>query len=166
MTNNPVSAGDCRRAMALISHHAVGDQAGITAIIDEAENADRATQLFIALLDAYRAIVPLLRTDSSITAMGQCIDITADAGADEQPDWVRAAATVIAAHRDNKPNRLFDAVEEIHQAHGGSGLLFQGVSDIYFHLMPELRAPAGLDALARWTVVLAGQEGSGQEEDE
>jgi hypothetical protein len=37
------------------------------------------------------------------------------------------------------------------------------VQDIYFHLLPELRAPARMDALARWTVQLAGQEDEGQE---
>jgi len=150
-------AADYRRATALIRHHAIGDQAGITAILDEAEADDRGTQLLIALLGTFSFIQPLLRTDAAITAIRQCIDLTATA--DDQPDWVRCAAAAIAAYADQDRDRLGDAIDEILDAGRGAGVLFQGISDIYFHLMPELRAPAGLHALDRWTMRLATEEG-------
>lgn len=155
---NPMNdASDYRRATALIRHHAIGDQAGITAILDEATTEDRGTQLLVALLGVFSFITPLLRTEPARTAIRECIDLTADA--DDQPQWVRAAASAIAAHADDDKQRLGDAIDEVLDEGRGGGPLFQGISDIYFHLMPELRAPAGLHALARWTAGLAAAEG-------
>lgn len=153
MNNN----ADYRRATALIRHHGIGDQEGITAILEEAEAHDRGTQLFVALLGIYSFVESVLRTEASQVAVRQCIDLTTDA--DDQPYWVRAAASAIAAHADDDKDRLCDVIDEVLAEGRGAGVLFQGVSDIWYHLMPELRAPAGLHALTRWTEGLAGAEG-------
>jgi hypothetical protein len=57
---------DCRRAAALVIHHARGDVDGINAILQEAAEADRVTQLFIAVLDLYQTLLPELRTQVAI----------------------------------------------------------------------------------------------------
>jgi hypothetical protein len=156
------NTADYRRATALIRHHAVGDQEGITAILVEGEAEDRGTQLLVALLGIFAFIQPLLRTDTARTAMRQCIDLTADA--DDQPYWVRAAASAIAAYADDDKQRLGDAIDSVLAEGRGAGVLFQGVSDIWFNLMPELRAPAGLHALTRWATGLAAVEGEEEQQ--
>lgn len=153
MTDN----ADYRRATALIRHHAIGDQAGITAILKESTAEDRGTQLLQALLGVFAIIQPLLRTEPARTAIRECIDITADDH--DQPDWVRAAAAAIAAHADEDNTRLAEIVADFLDTGRGGGPLFEGIASIHFHLMPELRAPAGLQALSRWTARLARAEG-------
>ena len=156
------NTADYRRATALIRHHAVGDQAGITAVLEEAETEDRGTELLVALLGIFAFIEPLLRTDTARTAIRQCIDITADA--DDQPYWVRAAASAIAAYADDDKQRLGDVIDEVLAEGRGAGVLFQGIADIWFNLMPELRAPAGLHALTRWATGLAVVEGDEEQQ--
>ncbi|MDZ7883303.1 MAG: hypothetical protein U5N53_10515 [Mycobacterium sp.] len=104
----------------------------------------------------------MLRTEPAIAAIRQCIDLTADA--DDQPDWVRAAANAIAAHADEDNTRLAQVVDDFLDDGRGDGPLFQGIADIHFHLMPELRAPAGLHALTRWTARLARAEGEEEQQ--
>ncbi|HWL99087.1 MAG TPA: hypothetical protein VNP20_17220 [Nocardioidaceae bacterium] len=60
---------DYRRAAALIIHFGRDDGAGVNAVLDEANEADRATELVVALLMTYNSIVPEVRTDLGMKLM-------------------------------------------------------------------------------------------------
>lgn len=69
---NP-AAGDCRRAAALVAHHGNNNVDGINAVLQEAAEADRVTQLFLAILDLYQTIVPALYTKLGMQALSQTV---------------------------------------------------------------------------------------------
>jgi hypothetical protein len=60
---------DCRRAAALVVHHARADIAGINYILQEAAEADRITPLFVAVLDLFQTLLPELRTETAISLL-------------------------------------------------------------------------------------------------
>ena len=63
MTDRALIRDDCRRAAAIVVHHARADLEGINAILQEADECDRVTQLFLAVLDLYQTLLPELRTE-------------------------------------------------------------------------------------------------------
>ncbi len=71
---------DCRRAAALVVHHARADVEGINAILREAAEADRVTPLFLAVLDLYQAMLPELRTETAMKLLS--VWVTRIAGVD------------------------------------------------------------------------------------
>lgn len=158
MSDNPTptAAGDCRRAMAMIRHHAASDWPGVKAVLDEALTINRQTQLLIAIIDCYNAIIGLLRTESAQPAMTQAVDLIADQN--DNPDWRRAANCIIgrATHDANKFNQ---AITEGNEADANGNLLL-ALLDLHGVLLPELCTPIGLAALQKWTTNLAGEEGA------
>ena len=66
MTDQALVRDDCRRAAAIVVHHARADLEGINAILREAAEADRVTPLFLAVLDLYQTMLPELRTEASM----------------------------------------------------------------------------------------------------
>lgn len=64
---------DCQRAAALVIHHARADLDGINAVLQEAAEADRATQLYLALLDLYQYLVPEVRTELGMKMLGDTV---------------------------------------------------------------------------------------------
>lgn len=67
------TAGDERRAAALILHHARGDVAGITAVLTEADRAGRATQLILAVCNTFAYFLTELRTEAGQAVVQQAI---------------------------------------------------------------------------------------------
>lgn len=153
-TMSAPDAGDCRRAMATIRHHAITDWAGVKAVLDEALAINRQTELLIATIDCYTAIVELLRTNTALAAMSQFVGTIANDHRDH--DWRRAATCIIARNTANK-DRFNTAIIEGNELDRNAELLL-AVHDIHTVLMPELRTQIGLDALGKWTTNLAGEE--------
>lgn len=73
MNEQEMVRDDCRRAAALVTHHARGDLAGINAILQEAVEADRVSPLFLSVLALYEVIVPELRTEAAIALMSEWV---------------------------------------------------------------------------------------------
>ncbi|WP_369321546.1 hypothetical protein [Mycobacterium adipatum] len=150
-------AADARRAMALISHHTRGHQPGINAIIREAVDADRATELLLAVLDAYPPIVNVLRTAEAQGAMTELVHQIAEF--DDDPDWQRAARTIIAsATRDLAA--MLQIVDEANDQKRCPQLL-GSVCGVYGLLLPELATPIGCDAISTITARLTAREAEG-----
>jgi hypothetical protein len=57
--------GDYRRAAAIISHHARGDGDGVQAVIDDAAEKGRSTELLLAVVGLYQMVLPNV-TDKDI----------------------------------------------------------------------------------------------------
>ncbi len=66
MTDQALVRDDCRRAAAIVVHHARVDVEGVNAILREAAEADRVTPLFVAVLDLYQTLLPELRTPAAM----------------------------------------------------------------------------------------------------
>lgn len=154
MTNK---AADARRAMALISHHTQGNQLGITTIIREAVDADRATELLLAVLDAYPPIVNVLRTPEAQAAMTELVHQIAEF--DEDADWQRAARTIIASAQRDLP-AMKQIVDEANTEQRCPQLI-GCVCGVYGLLLPELGTPIGCNAIAIFTARLTAREAEG-----
>lgn len=155
---NP-KAADARRAMALISHHTQAHQAGINAIIKEAVDADRATELLLAVLDSYPPIVTVLRTPEAQVGMTELVQQLAEF--DDDPDWRRAARTIIASSTRDIPAML-QIVEESNSEKRCPQLLV-AVCGVYGLLLPELGTPFGCDAISTMTARLTAREAEGDQ---
>ena len=66
--------GDHRRAAAAIVHYTRGDGAGIHAILTEAVDAGRVTELFVALLAVYAFLLPELRTEQALAYIAAAVE--------------------------------------------------------------------------------------------
>ncbi len=80
MTDQALIRDDCRRAAAIVVHHARSDVEGINAILREAAEADRVTPLFVAVLDLYQTLLPELRTEPAMKLLS--VWVTRIAGVD------------------------------------------------------------------------------------
>jgi hypothetical protein len=63
--------GDYRRAAAIIAHHARGDGDGVNAILADAANHKRCSELVIAILGLYELAVPHITDDNVIATIQQ-----------------------------------------------------------------------------------------------
>ena len=57
---NPRTAGDERRALALIQHHHGADVDGLNTVLQGAVDTGRIGQLIVTVLDAYEQLIPVL----------------------------------------------------------------------------------------------------------
>ncbi len=59
----------CRRAAALLVHHANQDGQGIAAVLQEVADSDEGVALVMGLLNLYDVLLPELRTPAAIAMM-------------------------------------------------------------------------------------------------
>ncbi len=59
----------CRRAAALLVHHANQDGQGIAAVLQEVDDSDEGVALVMGLLNLYDLLLPELRTPAAIAMM-------------------------------------------------------------------------------------------------
>ncbi len=64
-----VKAAAARRAAALICHHGVDDQEGMTTIINESIEAERYVELLVGVLMVYDSVVPVLHSKTGLAAI-------------------------------------------------------------------------------------------------
>lgn len=156
MTNK---AADARRAMALISHHTRGHQPGINSVIREAVDADRATELLLAVLDSYPPLVNALRTPEAQGAMAELVMQLAEF--DDDPDWRRAARTIVASSTRDLI-AMGQIVDEANDEKRCPQLLV-AVCGVYGLLLPELATPIGCEAISTITARLTAREAEGDQ---
>lgn len=148
-------AGDCRRAIALTVQHAQGDLDGVNAILRESAEAGRATELILAILDAFQSIVPVLHTELGLLSLSQTVhaiahDDTADA------DRRRAAALVVAHSKDDV-NGINKVIHETKEADRVTPLIL-GILGLYDRLVPAATSSLGIAALQSTILDLAAHE--------
>uniref|UniRef100_A1UHF9 Uncharacterized protein n=1 Tax=Mycobacterium sp. (strain KMS) TaxID=189918 RepID=A1UHF9_MYCSK len=68
-----INAGDFRRAAALITQHTSRDDTGCNAVLQEAAEAGRVTELILGILDVYETLTPLLHSPLGIAALRNII---------------------------------------------------------------------------------------------
>lgn len=84
MTTTPDAIpADCRRAAALVAHYGQANLDGINAILTEAAEADRVTQLILAVLNLYSFLIPELRTPAAMQWMTRAVIHLAQAEEDQ-----------------------------------------------------------------------------------
>jgi hypothetical protein len=69
MTNTNTYASDMRRAAALVVHHSRANSDGCNEILQEALEADRISELIVAILDLYQTLIPVMHTPLGVTAL-------------------------------------------------------------------------------------------------
>ena len=160
MTDNQaaVTHADFQRAAALIGHEANGSAEGMQFVIDQACALNRASQLLLAVVDAYGIIAAELRTDAALIAVWQLV---AQETRRTDDDDARRAATVIVARRDHNADTFNAVMREANQA-GRPAELLATVVALYATILPELATPHATEHLAQWTARIAGQSGADQ----
>jgi hypothetical protein len=75
---DPRTPTDLRRAAALIVHHSRQDVAGINSILIEAGEENRNSELLLALLHLYQALMPHVHTELGLRLLeGIVLDLAA-----------------------------------------------------------------------------------------
>lgn len=150
---NPV-AGDCRRATALVSHHAHGSLPGVNEILRSSVECDRVTPTIIATLDFYQAVVPMFITHLGMQALSEVVNNLAsnDTDTDRQ-----RAARLIAHHANDNVPELNSVLQATAQADRVTQTILS-LLDLYVILLPQLQTPLGLRCLEKSVVDLAAAE--------
>ncbi|MGE2835455.1 hypothetical protein [Mycobacterium sp. SMC-4] len=148
------SAGDFRRAAALMTHRASTNaddvNEGVRAILEEAVAHGRLTRLLLALDEAYR-----IWLDKVGAAPREAVDYFVDHTASQHEDpYTRRAAAAIQAIRRDDVNALNALLIEVNAENGGPRLV-GAVSDIYTTAIPELSTPEVISDLQAWTLEIA-----------
>jgi hypothetical protein len=142
MTNNQRTAGDERRAWALIEHHANADYDGLDAALRWAADTGRVGELIITVLSAMEQLTARFSEllDRLPDDMAPVV-IADDLGEDD----LRRAAELIDAHRA----RDGATVKRIVFEKPSVTALLVGVLSLYSVLEPVTRTPAARDAIRR-----------------
>ncbi len=64
---------DRRRAAAITLHHSRRDIAGVNAVLSEASDENRCTELILAVLDLFQVLVPALHTPPGRQLLAECV---------------------------------------------------------------------------------------------
>jgi hypothetical protein len=153
MTHNP-AAGDCRRATALVSHHAHGSLPGVNEILRSAVECDRVTPTILATLDFYQAVVPMFITMFGMQALSEVVNSLAL----DDPDQDRRRAARLIAHHANDNVTEMNLVLQAAATVDRVTQMILGLLDLYEILLPQLHTPLGLRCLEKSVVDLAAAE--------
>jgi hypothetical protein len=155
------NAADGRRAAALIIHRRRADSDGVVALLDEANDSGRMTELVLAVLDLYRNAIAELRSDNGIeliaSYVGQMCELAEQAGPDfgAGPGAMVQSARLLDAHGRGDTAGINRVLGEA----AGRGLyLILGLLDLLESLLPELSCEAGYNWLDRCVAIYAAEE--------
>lgn len=151
---------DARNAAALILHRRNADEQGVVAILAEAAETGRQTELLLAVMDLYRMAIAELRSDAGIALMASYVGDMAkhadEAGDGLGADMIRAAPLLDAHGRQNMD--AFNDILRKAAVAGRSANLLVGLLDLYEALMPDLNSTAGLDWFNRLIAAFVNEE--------
>ena len=162
----PSTAGDRRRATALVCHWGRRNIEGYNAIIREAQETKRVTQLLWEVLSLHAETVPILLTEDGIACATQVVYevATIPVTDDENPgigDCRRAAQLMFAfGQRDiTEYNCTIEEAVDLDRATE----LFMALLELYRRAVPQLYTDLGLHVLEgsilQWAA-LEGEEAS------
>ena len=162
MTHNPRTAGDERRALALIQHHHACDYDGLNTVLREAVDTGRVGQLVVTLLDVYEQLLPLLFAKPGRDAINEqlsdlasgAVPAPATVAIDLTADDLRRAARLVLAHA----GRDGSAVDEILFEQPSITPLIVGVMSLMSVLVPVLNSRTAIDLLREAALRAAGLE--------
>ena len=154
MTNNP-HAGDCRRACSILVHHSQNDLDGVNALLQEAADTGRVTELVFAILDAYQGITPVLLTAIGMACLSQTVH--GFASPDNPDDDSRRASALIIAHARDDIDAINKVIVEVKQANRVSPWIV-AILNVYRTLVPAIATPLGVESLSRSVLNLAAKE--------
>jgi len=132
----------------------------MNAILDEAVELDRATEMIYAMLDVYQQLVPILITPLGMGALSQCVQMLAHPDNTGDQDIRRAAQLVVAHSQDNIAG-INDVIREIKELDRVTPLIL-AVLNLYRELVPVLATPIGLASLTQTVLDLAVKENAVQ----
>jgi hypothetical protein len=152
------NAGDYRRAAVLVLHQRRGNTAGVAAIVDETNTANRGPQLLRAVLVLHRTLIGLLRTQSAINLMADWVHGMATLDATEPPGTDITRAAQILEHHGQGNHAGVAAVMNAatHEGHPTEVLL--QLLDLYEVALPELSGLGGMEWLEAPIETLVSEE--------
>lgn len=146
--------GDYRRAAVVVLHHRRGNTEGLTAVIDETNDLDRAAHLLYATLGLHHAFIARLRTRDGINLLADWVH--GMAGLDAAEDVCRAAR--ILEHHGRQDNDGIVREMEAAITDSRATETFVQLLDLYEVALPELSSPAGIKWIEEHITALAGEE--------
>jgi hypothetical protein len=152
------TAADYRRAAVLTLHQRRGNTAGVIAIVDETNTADRATQLLLAVLGLHKTFITRLRTRDGISLLADYVHGMATLEATEPPNTdIRRAAQILEFHAQDNINGIDREMRAAASA-GRATETFLQLLDLYEVALPELRSLAGITWLEAQIDALLNEE--------
>ncbi|CAN5754447.1 hypothetical protein BH09ACT7_BH09ACT7_32450 [soil metagenome] len=144
------NAADARRASAITIHHRRGNREGISAILNETGEANRVTELFLAILGIHGNALTELRTDAGLNYIANFIqEIGGLTGATEIADPetlggdVNRCCRLLDAHGRQDIPELNRALQDAFATRRTIELTI-ALLDIYELVLPELTSAAGI----------------------
>lgn len=140
MTTN---AADCRRAVVLHCHYSKSNLEGLNAVFEETVEANRVSDLLIALLDLYSYIIPVLTSPLGV----KCLSETVYKYANNEPnEHGRRAAKLAVAYAARDVDRMNELIQEAQAADAVTDL-FLAVMNLHLKLVPALDTEIGIATL-------------------
>lgn len=161
MTEQPDPA-DHRRALAMLAHRLTGCAEGFDAALDEAVDAGRPTQTFLALCDVTSGVADQFL--SSPTGVAAFREALAAIGRGHETPVLRIAAEAIAAHRDMNAERLAYAVRAANENDCAADL-FGAIVDVNRLLLPMLATGPAVQAVRNTAASCAAAETDRNQQD-
>ncbi|GAS87541.1 hypothetical protein [Mycolicibacterium brisbanense] len=133
---------DYRRAAVLTKHQRNGNIAGVLAIVEETNTADRAAELMLATMALHGTFIRRLRTADGITLMADWVH---GMGGVDTPDaaLIARAARILECHANNDLGGI-DREMRAATAEDRATEQFLALLDLYEVALPELTSRAAL----------------------
>ena len=151
-SEDPVGAGDFRRALALIQHGERGDEAGMRVIIDdEVIPADRLPQLIRAAVSILWQLVAQLCEPDEVAEIGETLTLASGADEVDLDRDNRLVARIAMAQHSGDQGAEYEVLRDAASAPDGLVQLALTAAGVVSALLPQLRTDVGrqlLDNLA------------------
>lgn len=161
MNPDNITTADWRRAGALLKHRLARDVDGCNAILQEALDTNRATNLIVALIGTLDAVTQQLLTPLGLDGLDEWIAAWAlpDFDPARPPEWTRAAALTVACHDKDtlEMNRIITESDD-----DNITPVILSVIDIYTAACPALATHTGTEVVAHGVRRLVGMEAEGE----
>jgi len=161
MNPDNITAGDWRRAGALLQHRLNRDIDGVNAILTETIEATRIAALIVALIGTLDAVTEQLLTPLGSDALDEWIEAWTRPKFDpaRPPEWTQAAALTVAC-LNKEPSEMDAIIKEGDDDNITPVIL--SVIDIYTSACPALATHTGTKVVANGIRTLAGIEAEGE----
>lgn len=150
-----INPADYRRAGALLKHHIDRSTDGVNALLQEALDVGRGTNLIVALLETLDAVAQQILTEIGLRGFDEWIGAYTMPEFGDYPDTWRRAARLITAH-GLKDHAEMDAI--ISEVDDNVTPVILTAINVYTAVMPVLTTHIGLEIITAGIATLAGME--------
>lgn len=152
MTN--LVATDCRRATALVVHYGNRNHDGTNAVLKEASDDERVTEMILSILGLFNSVIPQLHTDLGMACLSDTVLTLAKDAADTD---CRRASRLVAHYGNDNVDGINTVLAEACDDNAVTPLIL-GLLHLYYTVTPVVFTPVGMSALQQSVLDFAARE--------